>query len=85
MIALINGATDPIWVAAWRNPGSDVQWRDLEKLGERLQIGGALLVVPGTGPLDAQWAGNPQWRELARRLNRAGARASEAARLREFR
>lgn len=83
MVTLINDAADPIWVAAWRNPGSEVQWRDLEKLGNRLQIGGALLTVPGTGPLDARWAGSAEWRELARRLNHAGARASEAARLRD--
>lgn len=83
MVALINDAADPIWAAAWREPSSEVQWGELEKLGNRLQIGGALLLVPGTGPMDQQWAASPDWREYAKRLNLAGAQASQAAKERD--
>jgi hypothetical protein len=83
MVALVNHAADPIWIAAWRNPRTDREWRELERLAYQIEVGGALLQIPGTGPLDAAWAANPQWREYAAQLSQVGARGVTAARDRD--
>jgi hypothetical protein len=79
MVALVNHAADPIWVAAWSNPKNEKEWRNLEHLAYQLQIGGALLQMPGTGPLDLQWSRDPQWQVWAGRLTTAGRQAGAAA------
>ena len=80
MASLINHSADPIWVAAWRNPQSDDDWRELEHLSRQLQVGGALLSIPGTGPADRVWTDNAKWRGYADQLSAAAARAGNAAR-----
>jgi hypothetical protein len=84
MVALINDAADPIWAAMWNNPQTDRDWRQLERLAYQIEIGGSLLVFPGTGPLDEAWTSNPRWRELASQLSQDGARAVNAVRSRNF-
>ena len=84
MVALINQAADPIWVAAWRNPGSDADWRELERRAVQLELGGALLTVPGTGPLDDTWTNNPNWQKWAQQLREVGADAVTAVRSRDI-
>jgi hypothetical protein len=83
MASLVNHAADPIWVAAWRNPQSDSEWRELEHLAKQLEIGGALLSIPGTGPMDEQWTANADWRNFADQLSKAAAAAVNAARARD--
>ena len=83
MASLVNHSADPIWVAAWRNPQTDTQWRELEHLAKQLEIGGALLSIPGTGPMDEQWTSNADWRNFADQLSQAAARAVNAARARD--
>ena len=84
MVALVNHAADPIWLAAWRNPQSDRDWRELERLAVQLEVGGALLTMPGTGPLDRTWVADPAWQEWAGRLERAGAGAVKAVQARDL-
>lgn len=83
MVALINHAADPIWVAAWRSPETDLDWRELERMAVQLEVGGALLKMPGIGPNDLEWATNPGWQAWATALQQAGAQASVAARDRD--
>ena len=83
MVALVNHAADPIWVAAWRNPQNEKEWRELERLSYQLQIAGSLLTIPGTGPLDEEWAANSTWKMWASELGTAGAQALEAAQSRD--
>lgn len=75
MVALINHAADPIWVAAWRSPESDADWRQLERMAVQLEVGGALLKMPGIGPNDLEWATSPDWQNWASALQQAGAAA----------
>lgn len=84
MVALINDAADPIWAAMWDNPQNDREWRHLEHMAYQVEIGGALLVFPGTGPNDQAWTANPRWRELAMQLSEDGERAVNAVRSRNF-
>ena len=83
MVALVNEAADPIWVAAWHDPETEREWRDLERRAYQLKLGGALLAQPGTGPLDAQWAADPAWREWSIRLRDAGTAAIAAVESRD--
>lgn len=84
MVALVNQAADPIWVAAWRNPTTDADWRELERRALQLQVAGTLLTLPGTGPKDAVWTADPAWRDWADRLSAAGGQAVEAVRQRDL-
>lgn len=83
MASLINHSADPIWVAAWKNPQSDEDWRELEHLARQLQVGGALITIPGTGPVDTMWTGRAEWVEFAEQLSTAAGRAVNAARSRD--
>jgi len=80
MASLINHSADPIWVAAWKNPETDSDWRELEHLARQLQVGGALIAIPGTGPVDAMWTSRAPWREYSQQLSETAGRAVNAAR-----
>lgn len=84
MVALVNHAADPIWLAAWRNPETDKDWRTLERMAYQLQVAGALLVIPGNGPMDDEWTSNPQWESWSRQLEAAGERAVKAVAARDL-
>jgi hypothetical protein len=84
MVALVNHAADPIWLAAWRNPQTDKDWRELERLAVQLEVGGALLGVPGTGPMDEEWSSDPAWQAWAEQLRQAGAGAVVAVKARNL-
>lgn len=78
MVALVNNAADPIWVAAWRHPESDEVWRALERNAYQLEIAGSLLTVPGTGPLDVAWTNDPKWQFYSEQLESVGGEARVA-------
>ena len=84
MVALVNQAADPIWVAAWRSPESEADWRELERRAVQLELSGALLAVPGTGPLDDKWTSNAQWQNWAGQLQRTGEDAVAAVKARDL-
>ena len=80
MVALVNHAADPIWQADWDAPQTDSEWRDVEHRAYQVQVGGALLQFPGTGPLDDEWVSDPAWNTFAQQMSDAGRRAVNAAR-----
>ena len=84
MVALVNHSADPIWLAAWRNPETDRDWRNLERMAYQLQVAGALLVIPGNGPMDEAWTSDPQWTNWANQLEAAGDRAVKAVAARDL-
>lgn len=84
MVALVNQAADPLWVAAWKGPQSDDDWRRLEHMAYQLDIAGALIRTPGTGPLDETWTRDPAWQEFAGRLTAIGKRAIDAVQARDI-
>lgn len=84
MVALVNNAADPIWLAAWRHPETDETWRALERNAYQLEIAGSLLTVPGTGPLDEAWTGDPQWQFFSKRLEEVGGNARAAIQNRDL-
>ncbi len=84
MVAMVNQAADPLWVAAWHNPKSDKQWRELERRAMQLELAGALLSVPGTGPMDDTWTSNEDWKRWADQLRDVGASAVVAVKARDL-
>ncbi|GAB1257617.1 hypothetical protein NBRC116494_21190 [Aurantivibrio plasticivorans] len=72
MVALVNQAADPIWVAAWKNPQSDEEWRRLEYLANQLEVAGSLLKIPGTGPMDKTWTSDARWQAFSDQLVQVG-------------
>lgn len=84
MVALVNQSADPIWLAAWRSPETDKDWRNLERMAYQLQVAGALLVIPGNGPMDDTWTSDPQWTAWANQLEAAGDRAVKAVAARDL-
>ncbi|RLA42238.1 MAG: hypothetical protein DRR06_14955 [Gammaproteobacteria bacterium] len=84
MVAMINQAADPLWVAAWHQPKTDKEWRELERRAVQLELGGALLSVPGTGPLDDRWTSDEDWKMWADKLRAVGAGAVVAVKARDL-
>ena len=84
MVALVNQAADPIWVAAWHGPESEADWRELERRAVQLEVAGALLGVPGTGPLDDTWAASAGWQDWSAQLRQTGADAVQAVQARDL-
>lgn len=84
MVALVNQAADPLWAATWNNPQTDKDWRELERLSYQVQLGGVLLKVPGTGPMDEQWTSDPRWQQFAEQLSQNGAAAVRVVRSRDL-
>lgn len=84
MVALINEAADPIWVAAWHTPENDRDWRNLERMAIQLEVGGALLTLPGIGPKDHEWVQAPAWQDWAKQLQTAGTDALSAIKARDL-
>ncbi len=84
MVAMINQAADPLWVAAWHNPETDKEWRELVRRAVQLELGGALLSVPGTGPMDSTWTSNESWQKWSNQLRDLGATAVVAVKARDL-
>ncbi len=84
MVALVNDAANPIWVAAWHQPSSDAEWNALERRAYQLKLAGSLIAYPGTGGLDDKWAAKPAWRRWSNELRDAGTEAIEAVESRDL-
>ena len=50
----------------------------------QLQVAGALLVIPGNGPMDEAWTADPQWSAWSNRLEAAGERVVKAVAARDL-
>ncbi len=83
MVALINHSADPIWVADWNAPKSDRDWRELERHAYQLHVGGSLLPIPGTGPVDDEWVAEPGWTKWSFELRDSGMDAIRAIQARD--
>jgi hypothetical protein len=83
MVALVNHSADPIWIAEHDPPKDDKGWRELERHALQLQVAGALLAIPGTGPKDEEWTSRPEWQGFAKSLGKAGEAAVAAVRSRD--
>jgi hypothetical protein len=78
MVSGIDHASDPLFgvgnalFGSGRLPSSDDDWREVEYHAYQMVILGKVIQLPGTGPRDAEWTANPQWKGFAEALSSVG-------------
>ena len=71
MVGGIDHASDPLFgvgnalFGSGRLPSSDDDWREVQYHAYQMVILGKVIQLPGTGPRDAEWTANPQWKGFA--------------------
>lgn len=84
MVALVDHASEPLWLDAYQPPTTDDRWREAEYNAYQLAVSGKLIQLAGTGPNDSDWVQNPDWIRLANELSAAGMDALAAAQARNI-
>ena len=79
MVALVDHASEPLWVDAYVAPTSEARWREAQYNAYQLAIAGKLIQLEGTGPNDAVWVADLTWKAIAEELSAAGMDALSAA------
>lgn len=82
MVALVDHASEPIWLDAYRPPTTDAGWREAEHHAYQAALSGKTIQLAGTGPNDANWVGNPDWIRMADEMSSAGMDALAAVKAR---
>lgn len=82
MVALVDHASEPLWVDAYEPPTTDEGWREAEYNAYQMAIAGKLIQLPAIGPNDADWVVDPKWKPLADDMSVAGLDALRAAQAR---
>jgi hypothetical protein len=79
MVALVDHASEPLWVAAYKPPKNDAGWRETEYDAYQVAVTGKLIQLAGAGPDDAKWVADPDWKQDADAMSTAGMNALKAA------
>ncbi|MEP6933245.1 MAG: cytochrome c [Nitrospirota bacterium] len=79
MVALVDHASEPLWVDAYKNPTTEARWRESEYDAYQMAVSGKLIQLAGTGPSDADWVSQPEWKDYADELSAAGMEALKAS------
>jgi hypothetical protein len=79
MVALVDHASEPLWVASYKNPKTDDAWREAEYDAYQMAVSGKLIQLAGTGPSDADWVSQPEWKGYAGEMSASGMAALKAA------
>lgn len=83
MVALVDHASEPLWVDAYVPPTTDEGWQDAEYNAYQIAVGGKLIQIEGTGPNDAAWVTDPTWKATADEMSDAGMQALSAAKAKD--
>ena len=79
MVALVDHASEPLWLDAYDPPTSDARWAEAEYNAYQMAVSGKLIQIAGAGPNDAEWVANPEWKKFADEMSSAGMDALQAA------
>ena len=82
MVALVDHASEPLWLNAYEAPKTEARWQEAEYDAYQLAISGKLIQLAGTGPKDSGWVTDPEWITMADELSAAGMDALNAAKAR---
>ena len=82
MVALVDHASEPLWLDAYEPPTTEARWLESEYNAYQMAIGGKLIQLAGTGPNDADWVADPEWITMADEMTAAGMDALGAAKAR---
>ena len=78
MVGSIDHASDPLFgvgnalFGSGRLPKSDDDWREVEYHAYQMVVLGKVIQLPGTGPRDAEWTANPEWKAFSESLTSVG-------------
>ena len=79
MVALVDHASEPLWVAAYKPPKTEAAWKETEYDAYQVAVTGKLIQLAGTGANDAKWVADPAWKTDADAMSVAGMNALKAA------
>ncbi len=82
MVALVDHASEPLWVDAYVPPTTEERWKEAEYNAYQIAVGGKLIMLEGTGPNDAAWIADPEWKSIADEMSAAGMEALAATQAR---
>lgn len=82
MVALVDHASEPLWLDAYEPPTTEAGWREAEHHAYQMAVGGKLIQLAGTGPNDATWVADANWIRMADEMSAAGMDALAATRAR---
>ena len=83
MVTMIDHSAHHIWDhEALDRQLSDDQWRLVEYFSIQLAGAGSLITLGGSGPADAGWVANAEWRTFAQAMSSAAVIAMDAAKTR---
>jgi hypothetical protein len=82
MVALVDHASEPLWLDAYEAPTTEARWMEAEYNGYQMAISGKLIQLAGTGPNDASWVADPEWIKMSDEMTAAGMDALNAAKAR---
>ncbi len=82
MVALVDHASEPLWLDAYEAPTTEARWLETEYNAYQLAVVGKLIQLAGTGPKDAGWVADPEWIVMSDELSAAGMDALNAAKAR---
>lgn len=77
MVTIVTPATDTLW--GIEDPQTEEDWRVFIDAANVVINAGETIKVGGTGPMDNEWAADPDWDAFADRLIGAGVDARKAA------
>ena len=83
MVALVDHASEPLWLDAYEPPKTADRWLEAEYNAYQMAVSGKLSQLPGTGPNDADWVAQPQWKNFADAMSAAGMDALTAAKAKD--
>ncbi len=72
MVALVDHASEPLWLDAYEPPTTEAGWRAAEHHAYQMAVGGKLIQLAGTGPNDATWVADPKWISMSDEMSAAG-------------
>ncbi|MEQ1582194.1 MAG: hypothetical protein ABL964_16520 [Steroidobacteraceae bacterium] len=75
MVALVDHASDPIFMAATKPPKTEEEWRELEYNAYLMTASASTIQLAGTGPNDKAWVAQPAWKSFAEEMGAAGLQA----------
>ncbi len=82
MVALVDHASEPLWLDAYEPPKTEARWLDAEHHAYQMAVVGKLIRLAGTGPNDTDWVKDPDWNKMADEMSAAGMDALSAAKAR---
>jgi len=80
MVSVVDHNSHILWNLSEpkKAPKNDADWHALEHASVTLAAAGSMIVMGGSGPDDAKWAADPEWRRLAQNMTDAALKAKLA-------